>query len=66
MIKGGSRVYKVKSSFLIINSATSSIICYKLLGVDGDDVFFCPHSFLVRVFEPDTVKVDNGEGNPSV
>lgn len=65
-MKGGSRVYKVKSSFLMINSASSSIICYKLLGVDGDDVFFCPYSFLVRVFQPDTVKVDNGEGNPSV
>lgn len=65
-MKDGNRVYKVKSSFLMLNSVSSSIICYELLGVDGDDVFFCPHSFLVRVFPPDTVKVDNGEGNPSV
>lgn len=63
-LKGEDRIYKIDHSFLMLNSATSSIICYKLVGVNNTGCFYCPHSFLVKSFEPDTiVKHVGGDGS---
>lgn len=60
--KFDDRIYKVISSFFMLNSVNGFIICYKLSSVSGDCVFYCPQSFLSRTFEPETI-VDNSGGS---
>lgn len=61
--KFDDRIYKVKSSFFMLNSANAFIICYKLLSVSGDCELYCPHSFLIRVFEPDCISGNDNGGS---
>ena len=64
-LKDGDKIYKVSKSFLMLNSASNSIICYELTDVNNELVFYCPHSFLVRSFPPDVVKYSGpGGGGP--
>lgn len=50
-LKTEERVYKVNFSFLMLNSSSTSIICYELRNEKGDEVFYCPHSLLVRAYD---------------
>ena len=64
-LKDGDKIYKVARSFLMLNSGSSSIICYELTDVNDKFVFYCPHSFLVRSFPPDVVQNSGpGGGGP--
>lgn len=63
-LKDGDKIYKVAKSFLMLNSASNSIICYELTDVNDKLVFYCPHSFLVRSFAPDVVQ-NSGPGGGS-
>lgn len=56
------KIYKVKSSFLMLNSDNVFIICYCLSHIDNDFLFYCPHTFLIRMFEPETVSNIIGNG----
>ena len=60
-LKDNDKIYKVAKSFLMLNSASNSIICYELTDVNDKLVFYCPHSFLVRSFAPDVVQ-NSGPG----
>ena len=59
----GDKIFKVVSSFLMLNSDNVSIICYKLTDVNNKIVFYCPHSFLTRTFEPETIEISNNGSN---
>ena len=64
-LKDGDKIYKVAKSFLMLNSASNSIICYELTDLNDRLIFYCPHSFLVRSFAPDALENSGpGGGGP--
>lgn len=63
-LKDGDKIYKVAKSFLMLNSASNSIICYELTDLNDKLIFYCPHSFLVRSFAPDVVQNSGPGGGP--
>lgn len=60
------KIYKVKSSFLMLNSDNVFIICYCLSHIDNDFLFYCPHTFLVRTFEPESIANNGGGVSPAI
>ena len=50
-LKTGDRIYSVVFSFLMLNSSSTSIICYELYDNKTGYVFYCPHSLLLRAYD---------------